>query len=844
MGVVYRAEDVRLGRQVAVKALPPEMARHADRLARVRLEARSLAALNHPCIVTLYAVEELDDQLLLVMELVEGATLAESIPAGGFELERFFRLALPLVDAVAAAHERGIVHRDLKPGNILLTPQGRAKILDFGLAKLRSASAVAEESTASTAGLTVSGAVVGTPSYMAPEQIRGSPADERTDVFSLGILLYQMASGRHPFQGPSPSTAEVISSILRDDPPSLPLLRPGAPRELDRILRAALEKDPERRCQSAKELRNQLESLEHERVRSGSWERGSLAAWLPRRRPARAALAAGLLAALLGVLWALRRPAPAPAALPYLAVAESRRFSGDTGPDYFRSGLVRALAERLERLEGVWTVPPEGDPLPDLVVEVDARRAGEAVALRFRIRDSSSRGELGEGILEGSAADPFGLLDRAGAAIVRELRRKPGIDVRYPVAPAAGADAAAFDLHLQAQAEAGAGAQPADLVAALALAQGAVRADPGFVQARALEGELWRRRSLETGDPLHLEQAAAACRQAADLDPGSPDAHLCLARVRHAQHQPLEAQQEYLRAIELRPGLLDAYHELRRLFVEMGLPADAERAWRRVIDRHPSWWAGHWALGGFESDRERWPAAAEHYRRALELGPRNAAVELTLGMANYFMGRYEEAITAWQASIAIRDNYAAYTNLGAMHLLLRRFPEAVESLERAAQFPEASYVSLGNLAAAYHWAPGRRRDAAPAFERAAALCRRHLESQPQSAGAWVWLALDTAMLARPAESRAALARALALQPSDPHYFYLAAVVHSRLGEERQALDWLERARQGGYPLTEIRLNVEFDNLRDEPRFRALLAGSERLDPSPAAPPNVAQGGQP
>src|SRR5688572_19290189 len=233
MGEVYRARDTRLGRDVAVKVLPADVASDANRLARFEREARTVAALNHPNIVVLYSVEDVNETRFLTMELVEGESLDRHVPSDGLPLTRVVDLGMAIADALGAAHEKGVVHRDLKPANVMLTREGRVKVLDFGLAKLAVAGTEAGSlpDAATMAGpLSDAGFVLGTAPYMAPEQVRGEAADARTDLFALGILLYEMASGRRPFTGATP--ADVSSAILRDTPPALAAARADLPGDL------------------------------------------------------------------------------------------------------------------------------------------------------------------------------------------------------------------------------------------------------------------------------------------------------------------------------------------------------------------------------------------------------------------------------------------------------------------------------------------------------------------------------------------------------------------------------------------------------------------------------------
>ncbi len=258
MGEVYRATDAKLGRDVALKVLPAEMAQDPERLARFRREAKALAQLDHPNIVTIYSVEESDGVHFLTMQLVEGRPLDRLICAGGLPLEQIVEIASALGDALAAAHEKGIVHRDLKPANVMVSNEGRVKVLDFGLAKDIRGSNLGD-ATMTSASRTEVGVVMGTPAYMSPEQTSGRPLDHRTDIFSLGVLLHEMATGRRPFEGTS--SAELVSSILRDTPPSVTDVRPDLPSDLARIVRRCLEKDPRHRLQTARDVSNEFRDL-------------------------------------------------------------------------------------------------------------------------------------------------------------------------------------------------------------------------------------------------------------------------------------------------------------------------------------------------------------------------------------------------------------------------------------------------------------------------------------------------------------------------------------------------------------------------------------------------------
>ncbi|MCG6926366.1 MAG: protein kinase [Acidobacteria bacterium] len=356
MGEVYRARDPRLGREVALKVLPPDVASDPERLERFEREARALAALNHPHIVTIYSVEEVDGRRFLTMELVAGSTLSQIIPQGGLPLPYFLRIAVPLAEAVHAAHQKGITHRDLKPANVMVTEDGLVKVLDFGLARLQENAPETVDTETTTRVATSPGRVMGTAPYMSPEQVEGKPVDHRSDVFSLGVVFYEMATGRRPFAGGS--QAALASAILKDAPTPLTELRPDLPPDLGRVIRRCLEKERRRRFQSVLDLRNELEDL----AETESGGRSVVADARP-RFPSRSVLWVAAALGLAVLLWSLRKPPP-PAPL---SVVPLTSFPGDeVQPALSPDGTHVAFRRELE--EGghlyVKVVDGGGEPVP------------------------------------------------------------------------------------------------------------------------------------------------------------------------------------------------------------------------------------------------------------------------------------------------------------------------------------------------------------------------------------------------------------------------------------------------------------------------------------------------
>jgi serine/threonine protein kinase len=388
MGEVYRAHDERLGREVAIKVLPAEVSSDPDRLARFEREAKAVAALTHPNIVTLHTIEETDGRRFITMELVTGRTLAELIPHDGMALARVLEIALPLADALAAAHEKGVVHRDLKPNNVMVDDDGRVKILDFGLAKLRPEPSSVEGSEILTETLTREGHVVGTLPYMAPEQVRGERVDTRSDLYSFGVMLYEMATGDRPFRGET--SADLASAILTDAPQPLEEQRPDLPWRMGSIVERCLEKEPNRRTQSALDLCHELEDFSQELSlpsrQPGSVESSAgvgLSFSQSKRRIVVGVALAGLavvVAVLIFIFQGLGGPAVTDTpSIQSLAVLPFDNLMNDPAQEYFVDGMHEALLTDLAKMNSVRVISrssvmryrEERPAVPEIASELD-----------------------------------------------------------------------------------------------------------------------------------------------------------------------------------------------------------------------------------------------------------------------------------------------------------------------------------------------------------------------------------------------------------------------------------------------------------------------------------------
>ncbi|MDZ4804749.1 MAG: protein kinase [Candidatus Eisenbacteria bacterium] len=645
MGEVYRARDTRLGRDVAIKVLPEDVAAHPDRLARFEREAQTVAGLNHPNIVTLHSVEESGGIRFLTMELVEGQTLDRLVTPGGLPTGRVLDLAIPLADALVAAHERGVVHRDLKPANVMVTREGRIKVLDFGLAKLATADSDLDATQASTlvSPISTAGQVVGTVPYMAPEQVRGEAVDARADLFALGIMMYELLSGRRPFGGST--FADVSSSILRDTPVPLRSGPGDLPDDLVRIIKRCLEKDPRHRMQTALDVHNEL------RLVKRTMETGT-AGSSSGRTPSVAPI----------------EEAPSIAVLPFV------NRSRDEEDEYFADGLADELLNVLAKIKGLRVAARTSSfqfkgKSEDLAVigqklnvatllEGSVRKAGNRMRISVQLVKVSDGFNLWSETYDRTLEDIFAVQDDIAQSVVKELRstllgeepdsRTSG-EVKAEVAAAArgrGDVGEAHGLFLQ-------GRFLVDRLTSADINRGveylvkALELDPRHALAWA---SLSRARELQAALGLAtLEEGYGRARDAAEralaLEPGLAEAHLAMGTVQSwCDWDWKGADRSFRRALELAPNNPEVVRAVAMLTFLLGRPAEAVTLGLRAIELDPLNVSGYGYLGRFYRGADLLPLAEAAFQKAVELSPQVVLLRYLLSMVLLAEGRGDEAL--------------------------------------------------------------------------------------------------------------------------------------------------------------------------------------------------------
>jgi tetratricopeptide (TPR) repeat protein len=841
MGEVYRARDRKLGRDVALKILREAFASDPARIARFEREARMLAALNHPGIATIYGFEEDGDFRFIVMELVPGQTLSERLASGPMALPETLEAAGQIAEALSAAHEKGVVHRDLKPANIKITPSGRVKILDFGLAKAMEPPTAPPADLSQTPTMVIdeshAGHILGTPGFMSPEQARGRETDRRADIWAFGCVLYEMLSGRRAFAGES--IPEILAKLLDKEPDwkQLPAATPSRIREL---LRRCLEKDPEKRLRDAADARLEIDAARSElagRPRAGLRE----ASW-------RTAMAAFVGAAtVLGGSLALRSSAAPPQAPPkghmQLAVIPFRDLTGDPRGQLMGDGFVATISVRLWGVPGLQVVTPEAavraadseqDVLriarsigANLVVLGTFQREGDALRITYKVVNTRDNVQVAAGSVDGSASDVFGLQDRLADNVLRDLRLPAR--ARRPTAPPRLDAPGQQERYLQAIGLLERYDKRSRVEQALVILQELAREQPdsALVQAALARADLAM--FDFTKDTSWAEKALAAADSARSLDSSLPEVDISTGETLLATGRAAEAVVAFRKALRANPEAYEALLGLGRASERAGDDKAAEAALREAISLQPAAWAGYNQLGGLYSDRGRFREATELFRQAARMTPDNYRAWSNLGGAWTNACNYPAALEAFQKALSLRpDSSSAVSNLGLTQLWTGRTADAVENLEKAAGYSPKNFVIWGNLGDAYR-GRGRADDAGRAYARSIALAREQLALDPRSAVAHSFVATGLARTGQLAEAAEESRKAVELDPRDPNILSDAAIVAALAGRDSEVLDWLGKAVAAGYCPETIARQPEFARLRNEPGFRTIVAA-----PRPAA----------
>jgi tetratricopeptide (TPR) repeat protein/TolB-like protein len=843
MGVVYKAWDTKLERNVALKFLPAHLAHSAEELTRFRQEARAISALNHPNIATIYDIDEVDGYSFLALEYLPGGTLRgalEHLKAAGeqLSLDQALEYAIQIADALAHAHRHGVIHRDIKAANMLFTEAGTLKITDFGLAKLVQSSAITQ--TAS---------VLGTPSAMSPEQAQGLRVDERSDIFSAGVVLFQLFTGELPFRGET--AASVLYQVVHAPAPPVSSLRSGTPIAIERIVTKALEKDRTVRYQAAADLAADLRAVRRELLSGSSASRSALETVATGAVPARRrhskplALAAGglILVVLAAVGWpefrdrvltdASRLHVRSLPAQKRLAVLPFRNGGGNAAQQAFLDGLVDVVASRLTRVERaggalVVVLSPEEVRSRNITTATDAGRklganlvmtgsiveAGRKPQIIVNLEDPESMEVLRSETIDASQPD---LAAEAGKLVrMLEVALTSGERERLGAGDSSNPEATRFYLEGRGYLLRNDRLENLDLAAAAF--RDAVGKDVNFALAWAgLAEALWRKYTT-LKDPALLAEASGHAERAVQLNGRLAAARIVKGQILREQGKYEDAAAELRAALVFEPANADALRGLGQAYESLRNYDEAEAVYRTAIEARPADAAGYTYLGIFYFNRNRLPDAERAFQSALRLTPGNPRAHSNLGAVYINMRRYNDAVAEFQKSVDLDPTVLAYANLGTAYYRLGHFADAIQPFLRAAELAPKDAARWGDLGDAYRWTTGLDDKAAAAYQHAIDLLNEEIRIDARDPRLRARLAMYYASKGERGRALEEIGKALIIDPSSAYVQFRAALVYEQAGHRDAALRALERAMKAGQPLADVLDTPVLKALRSDPRF--------------------------
>lgn len=825
MGVVHLAQDTRLNRKVALKFLPKHVAKDQTEHRRFQLEAQAAAGLNHPNIAQVYAIEETENELFIVLEYVEGKELKDVIREGALTKEEKLEITLQITKGLKAAHDKGIIHRDIKTGNIMLDPSNSVKIMDFGLARLEGSDHITKQGT-----------TVGTTAYMSPEQLRGVEADYRSDIWSFGVVLYELFTGKLPFEGLHEPA--IMYSITEEEPASID--SNDVPENIKHIIQRCLEKKPDNRYQSLGEVIADLEGGTRD---AGKSTFPNLANFTKTPYLVGAIATVLLISSLFFFSYdnSVLNIATDVPQKKYLAVLPIENIGGHPDMQAICAGLAETFSFRLsevEQYEDSYWVTPASEMRKEnirsasqankifgvnLAISSSIQTIQDSTRLILELIDADNVRRLGTQQIMVHSDNLAGLEQEGVRAMLNMLEIEIRPNMERTLASGIPTEPKAYEYYLKGRASLQNDAGQVILQNAIGHFNQALDIDPNFALAYAGLGESYWRQYVLIGNTDYVEMAESALNRAQSLNDELPPVQYLMGLIKSGTGEYEEAINHYEKAIELDPKYSDAYSGMAKAYNDNGEPGQAVSFYNQAIEVKPNYWAGYRDLGVHYYYRGEMDKAIENFEKVIELTPNNSYAYSNLGGVYYYQGEMEKARRMFERALELDDTPANANNLASVYFVEGKYEEAAEMYGNVVEEWANRYEIWGNYAAATEWS-GDEEKAGELYRTAIEKAEQQLEINPNDPIVLADIATYNSDVGNRNEAIQSIEKALAIDDENLRVRQRAISTYENLGMRSEALKWITPGMT-----SELEGQPEYQSLTDSPEYQELKSEFENQE---------------
>jgi len=848
MGVVYKAEDLMLKRIVALKFLPPHITASEIELTRFKQEAQAAAALSHPNITQIHAIEETDDSMFIVMEYLEGKELKEIVEMRNENPHQQTSVVLPLEDVInysaqiaeglKAAHKKGITHRDIKSSNIMITQEGTAKILDFGLAKMGWG-----------INLTKAGTTLGTISYMSPEQVLGNEADGKSDIWAFGVVLYEMISGHLPFSGAYEQS--IAYSIVNDEPAPLSEIT-GCPDYLEKIAVKCLQKDLTNRYQNFSDILSDLKNKSTAEVESSELETKKQFRTLLlinfKKRKNLLIVSGIIIVFIIVLLFTIGRPFLESKTAsknvfqePHLAVLPISDIGGSASNQAFCNGLTEILTSKLTQLQqfhnSLWVIPVSeilknnikspGEANKffgvNLTVTGSLLQLNNIFRLTLNLIDAKNLRQLDSFVIDVNEKNLIILQDKSVITLLKMINLQLNPKLSGMLETGETNIPEAYEYYIQGRGYLQKKSSLNEVESAINAFMVAIDKDSLYAIAHAgLAHAYWEKYQLVKKNEL-AEKAVKEAEYAYKLNSKAAYINVVLGNIHDGTGKYDKAVSDFNRALVIDPVNYEAYQGLAKAYEDQGLLKDAESTYKRAISMQPSNWIGYHNLGIYYSNHSQYADAISQFKKEIEINPQNYLGFNALGAMYYYTDKLKDASDMFEKSFNIKKSYYIASNLGTIYYIQGKYAEAARNYEKAVEMNDNDYIIWGNLGAAYYWAPGERDKAKAAFLHAIKLGELAKKVNPNDQLLITMLAGYYSMVGSKQKALEDVSKSLKMAPNDAETMYRAGTTYEQLGDRKKAIEWIINSIKSGYSRSDIESQPELKKLIADERYKKEIA---------------------